>query len=218
MTIHGRHDDDSDRARSLRRRVQPDNEVPVSVPLDAVVVSKADLVVFVCGLAVYRNGLAFTLEARARTSAAAGGEEEDDVLGHVLHRHGRSAHQLLIGVEYADGRRCSTLDTGSPFEEGGPEDQPRLRPGGGHAGERSASVAYFLSPLPPSGELRIYCAWPSAGIDETVTIIDAGPILEAADRVRVLWPWEPARSRSRPAAQPTVPDRGWFAEQRRPRG
>lgn len=123
-----------------------------------------------------------------RLTALAGHRSPGHGLGGALFGHGEQHDQLLLGVEYADGRTGSNL---SGFRVGldlqlDPS-TPILMPGGGGGGERSADVSYYLSPLPPPGPLRIITAWPSRGVAETVTEVPAGPLIEAATRVRVLW-------------------------------
>jgi len=65
--------------------------------------------------------------------------------------------------------------------------------------------------------VRLYCAWPGAGIEETVAVLDGGLLREAASRVRELWPWEPERYEepSRPLP-PVLPAGGWFAAHSKP--
>jgi hypothetical protein len=181
----------------------PDNEVPVTVPLDRMLAATGDVAVYVAAMSVYSNGAAFTVEVRVRPRARI--DALDDVWESV-HGHARGADRLLLGVEFADGRRCSNLE--GPFGSVG---GVSLSPGGSSGSPRSASADWYLAPLPPPGELRLYCAWPGAGIEETVTVLDAGPILEAAGRVRELWPWESPVHDGRPVAKPEVPAAGWFA-------
>ena len=199
--------DDDAGERAWRRHARPDNEVPVSLALDVMIAATDDIAVFICGLAVYRNGVDLTVEVRSRPNRSG----DDELLAGDFYGM-RSASRLLFGVEYADGRRCANLAVRPDPNADGPQDQPRLRPGGGGGGENVASASWFLCPLPPPGALRIYCAWPSAGIAETVTSIDADRILEAASRVRELWPWEPTTRRPRPLARPVLPAEGWFTQ------
>jgi hypothetical protein len=47
-----------------RRRQRPENEVPVSVAIDAVLADGPEVVVFISGARVFSNGVDFTLEVR----------------------------------------------------------------------------------------------------------------------------------------------------------
>jgi hypothetical protein len=42
--------------------------------------------------------------------------------------------------------------------------------------------------LPPPGPLAFVCEWPARGIPETRAKMDAGLVLEAADRAMPVWP------------------------------
>jgi hypothetical protein len=205
--------EDPEDEQELRRRERlhegraGENEVPVSVAFDAVLARTDDLAVFVSGLRVFSNGVELTVEVRARTTPA------DDRYGLSEALHGHRDAQLLLGVEFADGRRCSTIDWDLMS---GPPGTPRLWPGGGSGGQRSADASYFLSPLPPPGELRLVCAWPEAGIEDTVTPLPTQQILDAAARVVELWPWEPEiHEESYEPPAPRVPEHSWFAVQHR---
>ena len=199
-SAHGATDDEEPEPDWTRFQ-RPDNEVPTSVGVDLLLGSSDDVAVFVCGLSVYRTGIEFTVEARASGRRDPG--EEDDFLGSALHGHGRTQNRLLLGVEYADGRYGTNLGTGSRGVH--------LWSSGGGGGQREASATWFLSPLPSTGEVRLYCAWPSVGIDETVATLDGDEILSAAERVRELWPRMPESHEPREPRPVPVPEGGWFA-------
>ena len=188
-----------------RRRQRPDNEVPASVAFDAVLVDTDSLVIFLSGLRVYSRGLEFVLEIRARHADPA---DEDTYAGRLLHGHRGDA--LLLGVEFADGRSGANIRTAqtSTYDE----HAPVLHSGGGGGDDRAADASYFLSPLPPPGDLTLVYALPARGIGERVVRLPTEEILEAASRARVLWPWEPERRRERAREPADLPPGGWFAE------
>lgn len=193
-----------------RRRQVPDNEVPGCVAFEAVLASNADMVVFVSGLTVFRHGIEFTVEIRLRPGRERG-ENEGRLVGD-LHSPDSGGNSLLLGVEFADGRRCSNAwsrrhTMRSPLAE----DQPQLWPGGGGGSSRSASASWFLSPLPPPEGFRIVCAWPARNLPETITEVAGAPVQEAALRVRELWPWQPEVHEQEPTP-PVLPPDGWFAQ------
>ena len=114
---------------------------------------------------------------------------------------------MLLGVEFADGRRCIGTPRG---QEANLADEPLLLPSGGGGGNGVASAEWFLSPFPPPGDLRLHCAWPSAGIPETTTVISAHEVATAARQVRQLW--SPSRvfdQQPGPTRAALAPD-GWF--------
>jgi len=183
---------------------RPDNEVPAVLVIDKVLVASDDLVCYLAGMRVYSTGVEFDLEARLRPGAQVGDAARlYEMLTDFYGSHGVQDERLLVGVEFADGRRGANLD-------GVADRGVSLRPSGSSGGGRSAQATYFLSPLPPPGEVRIVCALPGAGIDETVTVLDAEEILAAAARVRELWPWEPERHEPRRPRPPAMPDGSWF--------
>jgi hypothetical protein len=185
-----------------RGREPPDNEVPVSVAFNAVLASTPDLAVFTSGLSVFSHGFQFSVEIRARQPH----REHRHGLSEALHEPGET--QLLLGVEFSDGRRTSNISRRpTPTST----DAPMLWPGGGGGGMRSAQTSFFVAPLPPPGVLRLVCAWPVRGIGDTSTTLPCEQILEAATRVTQLWPWEPEQPEPIQPVSPDVPDGSWFA-------
>lgn len=174
------------------------------------------MIVFISSLSVYTNGISFATEARGR-----GGPGSDDrrvsllegMLGEAFDPTDPGARRpvqdrMLLGVELADGRRCVSTPRG---QEPNPVDEPLLLTTGGSETLGVGSAEWFLSPFPPPGDVRLFCAWPSAGIPETTTIISADDLLEAARRVRPLWPPQPVFDRQPdPSPVALAPD-GWFA-------
>jgi hypothetical protein len=208
-TMFGGGDDEARRHREMawRRRQRPENEVPRSLAVDAVLVGDDEVAVFISGVRAFTNGVELTVEVRARTVSSGG---PGDVLGSVF-GHGSSDDRVLLGVELSDGRRCTNLDDSLAFDLDDSGEQPRLMPGGGSGGSRSSSSTLFLSPLPPPGVLRVVCAWPARGLSETITVLSADDILAAAHHARALWPWEPEPEPVWRASPPVVPEGGWFA-------
>lgn len=188
-----------------RRRRRPVNEIPATVPLDVEIAATDSVAVFVSSLALYSNGIEFTVEARGR-----GGPGSDDrpvVLLDGLMGTVPLEHRMLLGVEFADGRRCLCTPRG---QEADPEDELLLLTGNGGGGNAVASAEWFLSPFPPPGDLHLYCAWPSAGIPETTIVVSANQLATAARQVQQLWP--PSRAFDQqpdPTPVALAPD-GWF--------
>lgn len=190
-----------------RRRQRPENEVPGSLAIDAVLVGNDEVVVFISCARAFSNGVELSLEVRARHTSI---DERGGMFG--LHGHAGPGDPLLLGIELSDGRRCTNVDR-LDIDDSDPAERPMLTPGGGSSTDRSADLTLFLSPLPPPGDLRVVCAWPKRGLAETITVLSADDILEAAQRARVLWPWEPEPEPIWSVKPPEVPKGGWFAEQ-----
>lgn len=189
----------------VRRRMRPDNEVPGSVALDVVLGASDEAVVFISGARAYTNGVEFHVEVRV---SKPGPRSRDHGLG--LHGDGLAGEQVLLGVEFADGRRCSTVPGTRGLLEPRPDDAPSLMSNGGGGSLVAADVSMFLSPLPTPGLVRLVCAWPSHRVAETVTELPADVILEAAARARVLWP-VPPQPEPEPPPAPDLPAGSWFA-------
>jgi hypothetical protein len=185
---------------AFARRQRPENEVPVSVPLDAVLLEAPDAAVLLGSVQAFSAGVAFTVTVLTRRVVG------DGVSG-ALHGHGRT-DPLLLGVEYADGRSASTVPVRGMPPDDPSSDALTLWPGGGGGGTRYADAHFFLSPLPPPGPVRFVAAWPALGLEETVTEVPAEPILAAAAGARRLWDWEPEPELPLPA--PNLPPGGWF--------
>ncbi|MHA3700728.1 hypothetical protein ACXR2U_00970 [Jatrophihabitans sp. YIM 134969] len=194
------------RMAAFRRRQVPENEAPVSVGWDAVLLESADVVVLLAGARVYSTGVEITVVVNAR-------RDEDDPQGVArgLFDPRAGADVLLLGVEYADGRTGSTSGgMQAVFAEAATlaADAVTFAPVGGGGGSRHATRTFFLSPVPPVGPLRLVAAWPARGLEERVVRLTADPIAAAQAGVRRLWDVEPRVPR--PPRRPPVPPGGWF--------
>lgn len=187
-----------------RRRSAPENEVPATVPCASYVTRTDEASMAIVGLLAFSTGLRFTVEIRRRH-----GEVADD---HP--RRFRSPDDaLLLGAQFADGRRGSTLD--QPECWGAPAAEPCLSPEGGSWGGRSGTLGYFLSPYPPPGDLLLVAAWPAADVPEARFVVPAQALATARDQVVELWPWEPEpeiESGDDEFHSPALPEGSWFAE------
>ena len=93
---------------------------------------------------------------------------------------------VCFSVTFSDGTVISSFD--------GYGTNPRgvldIRGGGGFSGPRSAWVraelGWWLSPLPPPGELVLAVEWPFVALAHTEARVDAGVLREAASRARPL--------------------------------
>lgn len=112
-------------------------------------------------------------------------------MGHSLHLRRDSpelvAEAFRFGVQFADGRKATNLAAPWPT---GPDETPEgpilvLHSGGG--GGKSWTQNLWVWPLPPAGPLAFVCEWPAEGIELTRVAIDAGLILDAAERAETLW-------------------------------
>lgn len=157
------------------------------VPWHPVVMRSDDVHAVVTAVYAFPSGVLFTLSIRVRPSALPGSGPFDPPLMMGMH----AADGPLFGVGFADGRRTAFHQPPQPPGEdpGGPV----LSMCGGSGGGGREQLDVWLWPLPPVGPLTLVTAWPALEVAETVTTVDAGELLSAADRAEALWPEEPER-------------------------
>ena len=209
----------SDDDAQLRRMSPPENEVPVAVPIGAVLARSESSAVTLTGVQVYSTGVALHVGVRCRPEALAG---VDGGLHDLLWagRRGRTT-AFMVGLEFADGRRASNLPRrlapgerarpGLVGEDAGP-DAVLFDQGGGSSSQLSADQSWWLSPVPPDGPLRLVVRCDLLELPETVTELDGTAIRAAAADVVTLWPWVSPRE-AEPPQPPAldVPADSWFA-------
>ena len=125
-----------------RRMNPPENEIPAAVAISALLARTQDVAIALIGGHACTFGLRFDLVIRLR-------QEPRDAMAHKLHGQlgghpgmEDSDERLLLGVEYADGRTATNLQSfgfrGIPADHD-PE-EPSLSPmGGAVGGVRSTS-------------------------------------------------------------------------------
>jgi hypothetical protein len=93
---------------------------------------------------------------------------------------------LRLSVNFADGTTISNLDG----HGANPRGVLDVREGGGSGGSRGDWLRYdlgwWLSPLPPPGDLVFAVEWPIAGLGRSEARVDSGVLHEAASRARPL--------------------------------
>lgn len=170
----------------------PDNEVPVGVPTAVVLARTEEVAVLWTGALVYSTGVAFDLVIATRSAMS-------DL--HQLSMGGRRGEGLLLGVEFADGRRTRLDGDGAAVLHGR----------GGSGGGRTATQSYWLHPGPPPGPMTVVLRAPGLGFEETRTELDAGPLAAAVAGVQQLWPWTPLEEEDHcDTTQVDLPEGSWF--------
>ncbi|MCU7722605.1 hypothetical protein ODJ79_02645 [Actinoplanes sp. KI2] len=201
-------------ARWRRRHGAPDNEIPAGVGVAVLLGHTEEAAVGITQLEAFSAGFRFTLAVRLRrprAGLAPGG------LYMLIGAHIRPdteippADRLLLGLEYANGDRASTL-TEMDFPGSATVDDGQLiltsQSGGG--GDLTVDQSYWVSPLPPAGPVTFVLSWPGFGMPESRAEVDGALIREAAARSVELWPEEPLAEPPEPTPPPR-PDTGWFS-------
>ena len=201
--------------RWRRRAMAPDNEIPAGVGFAALLGRTEDAAVGITQVEAFSTGFRFALAVRVRRSLpklAHGG------LFMLISGHGRHGAEvsledrLLLGVEYADGSRASSLeDMRLPGEETD-DDERRLilSQHGGGGGDLTVDQSYWVSPLPPEGPVTFVLSWPGFGMPESRAEVDGALIRAAAARSVQLWPGQPDFEPPEPPTPPR-PSTGWFS-------
>jgi hypothetical protein len=194
----------------------PDNELPTGVGLTVLLGRTDDAAVGITGIEAFSTGFRFTLAVRLRQAPpelAYGGLFT--LVSSHLHAGVEASveNRLLLGIEYPDGRRASTLqDMRMPGPRAVADvEQLVLVQQGGGGGQQSVDQSYWVAPLPPDGPVVVVMAWAGFGMPECRTVLDGAAIRAAAARSHSLWPPQPASEHREPPPTPR-PSSGWFAE------
>lgn len=198
-----------------RRISPPDNEFPAGVGFTVLLGRTDDAAVGITQIEAFSTGFRFTLAVRlrqVRPELGGGG------LFTLISPHTPPGirvpleERLLLGLEYPDGQRASTLDDWRVLGPGAAASGQHLvlASHGGGGSERSVDQTYWVSPLPPEGQVTFVLSWPAFGMPECRAVVDGAAIRAAAQRSQVLWPPQPDMEPPEPLPPPR-PSSGWFA-------
>ena len=194
----------------------PENEFPAAVGNSFLLGRTDDAAVGITQIAAFSTGFQFTLAVRLRQVRP---ELAHGRLFMLISSHAHPGveisleDRLLLGLEYADGQRASTLQDIrmlGPTAMPGDEQLVLVQQGGG-GGENNVEQTYWVAPLPPEGPVTFVLAWPAFGMPESRTVLDGAAIRAAADRSQRLWAPQPAVEAPEPPSRPR-PSSGWFAD------
>ncbi len=176
----------------------PEGVLPGIVATELVIAETEQYAICVTRICAYPTGFTFELLTLARSY-----ESVDPLMfgPHGAHRRRRRGEhgdlepqELRYGIQFADGRKATSLQDRYGTDSGAPASGILLRQNGGGGGGRSYRQEMWVWPLPPPGPLSFVCEWPAAGIDLTRHDIDAAVVTDAATRARALWPSEATAS------------------------
>ena len=177
----------------------PTDVVPGIVPVELILVRTAQRAIGLTGIRAYPVGFGCTLHLRLREVIP--GEQSNfgafNMFGDGVDPAGEFAdYYLRFGVGFADGRKATNLEHRQDFDEGLAPDPPSLRLVRWEGYDLLAwEVDLWVWGLPPPGPLAFVCEWPARHIPETRAVLDAGLVLEAADRAATVWPVDADRHR-----------------------
>lgn len=161
-----------------------------------VIIARTDqTVVAVTGMRAYPTGLGFTLSLRLRQISRRQEQQFASLFGYGVPEGEPLPDELLrFGVQFADGHKATNLG-GPPYPDDGEPEPPVLVEGGASGvGSSVWDAEEWVWPLPPPGPFALVCEWPVRGIAVSRAEIDAGLILQAAERAVTLWPEDPGSS------------------------
>jgi len=180
----------------------PQDEVPVVLPLAAVLAQTEHVALVLTDVRVHREGVELGVDRMLRR-----GELDDEAWWAIEPRfsgHFRGGPMpsvvapLRFGLELADGTRV--VDEGVPHFRPPAEDLPHdaftvARTGGGGGGGeefRAMRDGLWLYPVPPAGPIALVLRWPDLGIAETRFEIAAQDWPSLASQARPVWPDSPS--------------------------
>jgi hypothetical protein len=163
----------------------PANVLGAAVPLQVVLARTDSVVVAVTGATAYPTGV--ELGVSVRRGGKGRTAREQPPFGYHHHFQGQIPDEVLrFGVQFADGRKATSLGAlPRPLEEA--PSHPMLTWHGGGGGGARWNYGFWLYPLPPAGPFAFVCEWPSERIKLTRHEIDAALFRDAAGRADVLW-------------------------------
>jgi hypothetical protein len=169
----------------------PENVFGHRVDADLILARTDDVAMGITGMIAYPTGLSFAVSSRRREVFLHDATEEMWHRGPLYDASGHVRQDVVrFGIEFSDGRKATTFDPYPPWRDDQtslPEGPVLIHRGGGSGGVRSQEHGFWVWPLPPPGPFAFVCEWPSEGIPVTRAQIDAGLIIEAAQRAEVLW-------------------------------
>lgn len=113
--------------------------------------------------------------------------------------------QFFLGVELPGGQPLSA------FHDAVAAGGYSLSHGGSSSGTQEIEYRFWLTPVPPPGQVTVVVACQLLGIPETQTSFDAAVLHAARPEVVELWPEDSPRPSDARAQPPELPRDSWFA-------
>jgi hypothetical protein len=161
----------------------PRASVPATVATELIVGRSERAVLYLAAIAAYRTG--FEIDLCAVTAPGSGLDPFGFEPQAASQRSGELVPALLrFGLAFVDGSKATNTGAYLSWDEDREQPSAPVLSGRSGAGWADTWLHHFwIWPLPPPGKLEFVCEWPDAGIPLVRTVLDADPILEAAERV-----------------------------------
>ena len=163
----------------------PEAEFPSIVSIDTTIIGRSDrAAVAITGLAAVSNGFEIQLTAHFRPGA-------DDETGSGRGRGPgpkEARVSLRFGLQLADGTKVFSRHGRRPRDHDAEPEGPLLQEFAGAATPLTLLTRWWAWPLPPKGPLDFVTELPAHELAESRVTLDAGAILDAAQRSIQLWP------------------------------
>jgi hypothetical protein len=175
----------------------PCGVVPVTVPMDVVLVQGPGLVVWVGAVTVFTTGFEFTMLTLFDVRR---GEPPADWALDLPQRD----HGTWLSVCFSDGRyRAADLNANTPREQPA---GPGLRIMGGERrlAEGWAKSRWWVCPVPPPGPVQVAIHLNGRAQPSGTGYLDGAALAEAAEHATVLWP-EPSQESGAALGGPLLP-------------
>jgi hypothetical protein len=168
------------------------------VPIVALLAKTDRVAVALSHVDAYPNGFTFEIIIIANPMAPRGGTRTG-IFGTMTPGTRRGPR---VGFEFADGTRVAAAGSwGELVPQSGPvpvvgqvakdelgiPTEPIVSALGVGGGGQHFRMGFWCFPLPPPGPMKAFIEWADAHVAETMTMIDADPILDASSRVVTIW-------------------------------
>jgi hypothetical protein len=161
---------------------------------EEIVLAQNDRAALVLGsVRVFRETITLKVFAHIRWSEKIA-PDEDPFGGRAWHGGRRAGDTpdnfVRFGCAWPDGGKATNLDRDSPGhwpDADRPARRHVLGPDSSGGGGRFYQWSYYLSPIPPEGDLLVVVEWPAYDIGETSVPLDGNGLRHARDQCRPLW-------------------------------
>jgi len=175
------------------RREPPFDQLPAVAPLSAVLATTDNVAIALICARIFTDGVEFIIERKIRRKNMSRIDFRNlTQVDRFMPDEENQAARLQYGVLLPDGQKLTSCHSWAedPHQTQIPPRHSLVTTDGSGGGSDSRYEHHdglWLHPLPPPGLINFVTQWPSGGIKETHTTIDADMILSLASAARPLW-------------------------------